>query len=1810
MDPPQCVQNAMMTKDKKPFTYTPGGIDLTEVRSPRMQRRIERNANLGGVSDVPKPPPPQNVGPLPPSALAAMRPQTQVQVFPGPPPPPPMQKNIPPPPPPPTCPLPTQKVTTGDNQVLERPDMTKIIPDNPMALLRKTGGPAPRKSFVEQMYDEGNRQPPAPPQRNIDAQSPRYQTPASPPVQQQRPVQPPYQPPQQQYQQAPVPTPQYQQAPPPPQPASQYQAPQRQFQPPSPQQYQQPQPQYQPPPPQPQFQERSTNSPKPAGFHPPIIERQPTIPKQQEPPQKNTSSNVGSLYIPPISQSQVPNQQRVVSPPTPPDRQPQVQSPGTPPLKEAPRPWQQKHSQQQQELPPWARRDEEERYQSTQSPPAAPNMQQRWQQPTRPVQAQQPPPQPIRQQQNQFSPRPPQGQQNQQPSPNSFPVHIEIRTGPYQQNQPEETSSNAVYITQPVVLQHPGARGSPQQGQPRQQVSPSPYQQQQTQSNQYQQTRQVHQQTKVESDGVRIIPIQIEGRTPPTTPGNERNLNRQLSWGTQPPQSNSFKVLQKFTRTDDDEDDDTPVTQHSPRYPQEMTEQVRKVKINDNGHFRQVGNGQPQPYVHPSEQVVPEPKKYMGSNIPSRSFKILQAMTAPSDSGANANYSEEIPINPFNHYNYPYYPPPFWPEYYPHVYPQDQQDSSKSDKNIPRSNRATPVPQMPYVPPYWPEYYHGFYPQEQSDSSSKLSDRSSKSGRSTPLPSSVPPPVVPPPAYCWNYPAPKMPTSGSIRSQNTPPRTDKYRRPQTPRSFNEHPNNLDESMNHPNQYPPYPMYPPYYDPYYYNYYYGYPPMMPHYPYYPSASENEELSGYSSMDEMSNYNSNRTSSKRRNSLDNSSNTVHSLRNHFEIRSQSAAPRITVTPTTVQEKINIKLPPEQQIDKCSQIEQLEDFCQTIDEPCKIRSIKSVSNINVYAEESNTETDTETEDTSEEESEEDDEDEVIIVSNKEEIIPHQLSVIFEETERADSRRSFRPSSVASESTTIAEANSDDEDMEDFLSVQNVKYKINLFQEATEKVSVTTSNGQIVKSCGRESQSSASFMFENSTFQSRCIPPFVRKNNNYAAEEKTEIVEMSETESESEEVNEGLVVSKSNVNNETLKNEEKLNDYITEEETSSRKKSSSETIHSEENWWDILKVEDKKETEEYNDIKETEDDKNETSKTVINTIENEVVEVRLRKKDKERNTTKSNVSKSLSETTSIIFDNSFFDDIPSSNRNSIYDILKEDEESEEVISGGGTLMRVDSFASKLEEIKRNSGLWTLDDFNSNNSVHTITEENAESDEFHTHTDIENTHIYQQDQVENVDSTKNTNSTFNGELHDTINEESNEDSDEVDFWSQIKNDEDDFKPRKKSIFETQSIWESNESNEITNKINDDSAGSRDSSVSKSREICDNQIEINEPNQDIYCDSNVNYNPQQLESDETSDTDSSEPEEKYNMDNNQDNENNNSGSESYEPRTIKNRIEALKRSISQKQKKIHEVEEVNESVKSRISAIEIPPESRSKTASTKSSVKSFEEYSEEEEVDSGVISDVSRHISDNEEFPELKKLTRYERAATHSRLFKLLQEECDEEEDEIEVVKKEDKFSRLSVRQDRGENRLSPSRSKLSLPLAKCNENDDETAPVNEKLVNELIQSLLRSKKAQMFKNMPKEKLYAAAVKILQEGIDSNGDTPSEEFSSLLSPLRGDTECSTPAQTPQEFYGDYSEYKQYYDSWSEVSSEIVPSRAFKLLQDHLGASKLGTIEGILAKCPRIMSSKNVPKELLKLLDESSPETNSQNPSQSNDVTNT
>lgn len=497
MDPPPCVQNAMMTKDKKPFTYTPGGIDLSEVRSPRMQRRIERNANLGGVGDYPQPPQPapQPVGPLPPSALAAMQPQMHVQVFPtgekpvlpskAPPPPPPIPSGPPPPPPPPSGPLPMQKCMTSDNQVIERPDMTKIIPENPMALLRKSPGPQ-RKSFVESLDDVGpiTQQPVVP----VKSQSPPSQAQQNrrsfvdevdniagqpQPVVQVRPVQ-------------------------------NNVANRRSFvdevesfaPPPQPQPRPFVQPKSPPTPVQAQSQPRSQN--------------------------KTSTVSVGNLYIPPANSQAVSG-----TPPTPPERNtPSIQSPIAATLNKAPRPWQ-KQQPKQEELPPWAVREPRspQEAEKQQTPPSQQQQQQqpRWPQPqaakSPPLQQQpqsrwgqsaesHPQPPPVRsppvQQQARWPP------QNDSQSPPAPVRQQQLRSPPIQQQQQPTPGSNAVFVTQPLVFQHPGG------------AVPPPQQQQRVVQRQPPQAQQ--------QPGVRIIPIKIEGNqggnspTSPVTPGGKERF--------------------------------------------------------------------------------------------------------------------------------------------------------------------------------------------------------------------------------------------------------------------------------------------------------------------------------------------------------------------------------------------------------------------------------------------------------------------------------------------------------------------------------------------------------------------------------------------------------------------------------------------------------------------------------------------------------------------------------------------------------------------------------------------------------------------------------------------------------------------------------------------------------------------------------------------------------------------------------------------------------------------------------------------------------------------------------------------------------------------------------------------------------------------------------------------------------------------------------------------------------------------------------------------------------------------------------------
>merc|ERR1719259_680830 len=69
-------------KDKKPFTYTPGGLDLSEIRSPRMQRRLSRNASLEGAKVSPLARPHSDQPSTGPAGTPAMSSGVAVQVFP------------------------------------------------------------------------------------------------------------------------------------------------------------------------------------------------------------------------------------------------------------------------------------------------------------------------------------------------------------------------------------------------------------------------------------------------------------------------------------------------------------------------------------------------------------------------------------------------------------------------------------------------------------------------------------------------------------------------------------------------------------------------------------------------------------------------------------------------------------------------------------------------------------------------------------------------------------------------------------------------------------------------------------------------------------------------------------------------------------------------------------------------------------------------------------------------------------------------------------------------------------------------------------------------------------------------------------------------------------------------------------------------------------------------------------------------------------------------------------------------------------------------------------------------------------------------------------------------------------------------------------------------------------------------------------------------------------------------------------------------------------------------------------------------
>ncbi|XP_045477274.1 uncharacterized protein LOC123682594 isoform X2 [Harmonia axyridis] len=1623
MEPPPCIQNAMMTKDKKPFTYTPGGLNLNEIKSPRMARRIERNAAYEGVGSTPTQQNRPQVAPgyLPPSALAAMQPQMHVQVFPsGPPPPPPMSNmrggappppppmsNIPPPPPPPTQPLPTQKVRTADHQTVERPDMTKIIPENPMGLLKKTGGPKIRNTLLDEMYrnpgSTGAQQQPQPQQ----VRSPQPQQVRTPPQ---------------------VWSPQPQQVRSPPIDNAPY---------------------------QPQMAQRSIPEPPQQAWSPPIVERkespkntnqQPVFPQQ---PERNV--NVGCIYIPPIKAQQ--NKNLTNAPPSP--QSPKVQTSGTPTLKEAPKPWQQKQQVRQEEAPQWAKKE----------PPSYP---------TTPMSPEQHTPQsaPSQQQQRPRWPQSNSAAPNVQQQRNPEPRTSQPQPQQYQHVGPEEGSvytqrvlqplidpsshPNAVFVTQPIVLQHPGANYGPPVINRKETIP-----------------------VKLEA-GARTIPIQIEGRETPT----QNSLSRQQSWSSNPSQSGSFRVIQKITGTDGDEEDHfNGATEHAARYPQQYpAEQMRKMQLNDSdqqllNRFKQAensqyhqyhyktremtkpnlvvemffdeenpryrgghipsrvfrildqsvpnddghnkpqvrtipiqieGNGGPKTpnYVPPSQQVpAEEPKKYTGSSIPSRSFRMLQAMTAP-DSCANVKEANETNENydfPYqgNNWAFPpayamYNPQPYWPPYYsPTPYKLPHAEHSNSDPELNRASACkTPQPYFGYPP---------FTPTREIEQKSRTPSSFSRCSSSTELENinwrqtPVPFPM---------YPSPTTPVPGrrTPKRTSTDSETDSKTCTPVPYWYGYPPPEGHEKMeNAPPEcnYNYYPPYPPFYDPYFPYYYYGYPPpMFSPLPFMRPGSEPEDLNGYSSMDEMSYY----TQKNRSQGATNpkvSNNT----------------PEIVVTPTpdNIQKELSSS---ESDTDT-----ETNDVVQEPTPNCgKLQTIRSVKDINVYKQSDDESEVSEAEDESDASSNSS----VYEEEREEEVVPHQLSVIFEVSEMTDTSRQARESSVFSDCTTVEGMRSDDEDDEDATGKQWISD--NLMEIASRIQSRINARIEL-----DDSEVYASFTMKTPS-------------------PKREIV--SKQHETTTNVDEQPKISTPNISPE-----------IEEEEHNEENHSEGQNNHM--------------------DVTKCEED-----------IDEEKVE-----KPKENNQTNGDVEENISKESSdsedwwgVIGKNE--DDFPIRKSNSYYrdsDNIEPavDEVIEELETSDANAEKSDT-TNNLEVTNSKTEGPELNDYEND----TINEEECRES---TVPKLEITPDYSYEET-----------LYPEEIQEETKEEIKEEIEEV------------------QSYEDEVFYEVEPKETIVPKFEITSAHSSHSSES-SRKVSSRESD---------------------DSSDSEESDSSEDEEtKHDVNNNEQNEE----EETIVIPSIKDRIKALQECVAVKKKFTKIEEEITIRVKSQVEAIDSGEPNKSKPVSAKSSVKSFDEISEE---DSGVT-DLSKQYSDNEEFPELRKMSKYQRASTHSRLFQLLQEECENEEEEVTV-----------------ENR----KTQLSLPLS---------TDASDKLAEELVHSMLKQKKGQIFRNMSVEKLHAAAKKVLQEDGDSC-DTPSEGFSDYLSPLRNDTGNST----PQEFYGHYNEYVQYYDSWAQAAAlqenEIIQSKTFRMLQD--AGQKTNAFSGTLAKCPRVLSGKNVHSDLKKLVE--------------------
>lgn len=217
--------------------------------------------------------------------------------------------------------------------------------------------------------------------------------------------------------------------------------------------------------------------------------------------------------------------------------------------------------------------------------------------------------------------------------------------------------------------------------------------------------------------------------------------------------------------------------------------------------------------------------------------------------------------------------------------------------------------------------------------------------------------------------------------------------------------------------------------------------------------------------------------------------------------------------------------------------------------------------------------------------------------------------------------------------------------------------------------------------------------------------------------------------------------------------------------------------------------------------------------------------------------------------------------------------------------------------------------------------------------------------------------------------------------------------------------------------------------------------------------------------------------------------------------------------------------------------------------------------------DSGMNSDTGRNCSETEVESEavvgqdlLKPSIKYERARTHSRLYRLL----------LEEEKKPSKWHGSH----------NPCKQSLMLPLngnlsfvesvsSSSGINSPISPVVSEKLVNELVQNVLKWKNGPDLSKFSIEKLREIAIRSLQgDGTDSSrGSSPYSPFlmANDLDTIRSDTPRHFDFNNPTKEFADSSAL--YYPGFN-----VIPSPALKTLQSGRNSPKTWP------KCPLVSKS--------------------------------